>query len=149
MRIVQFNADPSGRIVYPAEGVSAFGRTVLLDGKIVGEYNGNADAATLPSYTGAWPPVETPYKIALNNGEVLQLLGATAYASLYAAAYPTNGAPADPQALFFLESAKHPYSDDGLLLVDRAPVTDAMQYFVAVGYITQADADRVTQGKPL
>lgn len=88
-------------------------------------------------------------RYALNNGEVLQLLGATAYASLYAAAYPTNGTPPDAQALFFLESAKHPYSEDGLLLVDRPPVTDAMDYFVAVGYITQADADRVIQGKPL
>lgn len=150
MRIVQFNAvEANGRIVYPAEGINAFGRTVLIDGKIVGEYLGNADAATLPNYTGAWPPVEVRYEIALKPGDVLQLLGATAYAALYAAAYPRDASPVDPQALFFLESAKNPYSDDGLLLVDRPPVTDAMAYFVAVGYITQADADRVTQGKPI
>lgn len=85
----------------------------------------------------------------LNPGEVLMLLGETAYAAVYNAAYPRDGAPVDPQALFFLESAKHPYSADGLLLVNRPPVTDAMNYFVSVGYITQADADRVTEGKPL
>lgn len=88
-------------------------------------------------------------RYSLNPGEVLALLGATAYAAVYAAAYPRGETPADPQALFFLESAKHPYSANGLLDVNVPPVTDAMAYFVAVGYITQDDADRVTQGKPI
>jgi hypothetical protein len=122
---------------------------VLLDGKIVGEYLGNADAATLPNYPGAWPVPVVRYRTELNPGEVLVLLGAEAYAAVFAAAYPNDGTPADPQALFFLESAKNPYSATGLIDVNVPPVTDAMAYFVAAGYITQADADRVTQGRPI
>lgn len=148
MRIVQFTPPPGNAITYPAEGVSAFGRTMLINGVVVGEYNGAATADTLPSYNGTWPPTRTEYKTALSPGAVLVLLGATAYAALYAAAYPKDATPADPQALFFLESAKNPYSEDGLLLVDRAPVTDAMAYFVSVGYISPGDAARVIAGQP-
>lgn len=145
MRIVQFTPPPGNAITYPAEGIEAFGRTVLIGGVVVGEYHG---ADTLPSYNGTWPPTRTEYRTALNPGAVLALLGATAYAAVYAAAYPKDATPADPQALFFLESAKNPYSEDGLLLVDRPPVTDAMAYFVSVGYITPGDAARVIAGQP-
>lgn len=89
------------------------------------------------------------YKTALKPGEIVQLLGPVAFAAINAAAYPTAGGPVDAQALFFIESAKFPYSDNGLIDVNKPPVTDAMAYFVAVGYITQTDADRVMQGKPL
>lgn len=148
MRVVQF--ENTGSVVaYPAEGITAFGHTVRVGDIIVGEYNGAAGPETLQPYVGAWPPTAAGYKTELNPGEVLILLGAVAYAAVYAAAYPKDATPVDPQALFFLESAKHPYSANGLITVNEPPVTTALQYFVAMGYITQDDADRVIRGKPI
>lgn len=137
----------SGTPDYSAGGGIAFYANTypLPNGNLVGQYHG---AESLPTYTGAYPPARTAYRTALKPGEVMRLLGPAPFAAINAAAYPTDGTPVDPQALFFLESAKYPYSDDGLLLVDRAPVTDAMAYFVSVGYITPGDAARVIAGQP-
>lgn len=147
MRIVSF-VSTDAVILYPFEGIGAFGRTVLYEGQIVGEYFGEASEEDLPTWEGTWPLTRAEYKVSLTSGEVLQLLGATAYSAIYAVAYPSDGSSADPQALFFLESAKNPYSPDGLLIVNISPVTDAMAYFVYKGYIAQADADRIIQGQP-
>lgn len=127
-------------------GIAFYSDTFPLpNGNLVGKYRG---AESLPVYSGSYPPARIEYRTTLNPGAVLALLGATAYAAIYAAAYPKDETPADPQALFFLESAKNPYSENGLLDVNRPPVTDAMAYFVSVGYITPGDAARVIAGQP-
>lgn len=54
MRIVQF-AYAGGVVVYPEEGESAFGETVIDGAFVVGEYNGAQTDPTLPDYAGTWP----------------------------------------------------------------------------------------------
>ena len=62
MRIVQFD-NPASIIVYPEEGVTAFGATVKKGTKIIGEYNGAQIHPLLENYDnteGAWPFVPDP-----------------------------------------------------------------------------------------
>ena len=148
MRIVSFVPTATTKIEYPFEGIQSFGKTQMHEGKIVGEYYGAATEEELPTWSGNWPLTKTEYKVALKSGEMMRLLGASAFAKINAAAYPTNGDPVDEDALFFMESAKYPYSDDGLIVVNISPVTDAMAYFVFKNYMTQEDADRAMQGQP-
>lgn len=54
MRIVQFPYTGSP-IVYPEEGISAFGRTAIVGAEVVGEYNGVQTHPTLEDYVGIWP----------------------------------------------------------------------------------------------
>ena len=58
MKLVQFECT-SSVVSYPAEGVSAFGKTVRIGNTIVGEYHGDAD---LTPYTGEWPYVFPEHK---------------------------------------------------------------------------------------
>lgn len=148
MRIVYFKPDDIAHIVYPAEGVPAFGPTKVHGDLIVGEYNGHATEEELPNWEGPWPLTETRYRVNLKPGEIMKLLGAGPFAKINTAAYPVDGSPVDENALFFMESAKYPYSDDGLITVNTAPVTEAMTYFVYKEYMTQEDADRVIRGIP-
>lgn len=54
MRIVQF-PHTGGVVVYPEEGINAFGQTTAIPGFIVGEYFGEQTDPTLPDYPGEWP----------------------------------------------------------------------------------------------
>lgn len=60
MKLVQFS-NPDRIISYPAEGASAFKKTVRVGDMIVGEYYGDAD---LTAYTGEWPYVAPEQKAA-------------------------------------------------------------------------------------
>ena len=60
MKLVQFS-NPDRIVSYPAEGVSAFKKTVRIGDMIVGEYYGTAD---LEFYTGSWPYVAPEQKAA-------------------------------------------------------------------------------------
>ena len=56
MRIVQFDNTPNWPlVVYPEEGVSAFGKTLRVGNDVVGEYNGTQTDPALPDYPGTWP----------------------------------------------------------------------------------------------
>jgi hypothetical protein len=59
-RIVQF-AYTGGIVVYPEEGVSAFGYTLRDGAFLVGEYNGAQTDPTLADFAGSWPiPKDDP-----------------------------------------------------------------------------------------
>lgn len=58
MKLVQFS-NPNRIVSYPAEGASAFKKTVRIGDMIVGEYYGDAD---LTPYTGEWPCVAPEQK---------------------------------------------------------------------------------------
>jgi len=95
------------------------------------------------------------YRTRIRPGEVIALLkdpsspNKGSYAKIFRAAYPHGAAPADDIALEFLEQAKFPYSEDGM--IDVADIESALDYFLATpqNYIDQSDHDRVTQGWPI
>lgn len=95
------------------------------------------------------------YRTRLKPGEVIALLkdpGSPtkgSYAKIYRAAYPHGSAPADDLALEFLEQAKFPYSEDGM--IDVAEIIPGLTYFMSApqNYIDQDDFDRVVQGWPV
>lgn len=58
MKLVQFS-NPDRIVTYPAEGASAFKKTVRVGDMIVGEYVGDAD---LTPYTGEWPYISPEQK---------------------------------------------------------------------------------------
>lgn len=143
MRIVTFtssnipNYDQFG-------GVQDFGKTELSEGNCIGEYFGSLDEAALPSYGGDWPL--PGYRTKVNQGELIDILGTQPYAKIYRAAYPQGNKSEDDIALFFLERAKYPTSEDGLIDVTDSIVTDALDYFIAQGYMDAEDKARVIQG---
>ena len=59
MRIVQFPY-AGGVVVYPEEGVSAFGKTATGGGFCFGEYFGVQTDPTLADYLGVWPVPNPP-----------------------------------------------------------------------------------------
>jgi len=58
MKLIQFS-NPDRIVNYPAEGASAFGKTVRIGDMIAGEYHGSVD---LTPYTGEWPYVAPEQK---------------------------------------------------------------------------------------
>ena len=74
MRLVKFQYT-GNPITYPAEGVEAFGKTEILDGFIVGEYNGTDE--TLEAYTGEWPIGKTEQEAAAARKKRNELLTET------------------------------------------------------------------------
>ena len=60
MKLVQFS-NPDRIVTYPAEGASAFKKTVRIGDMIVGEYVGDAD---LTPYNGEWPYIPPEKKAA-------------------------------------------------------------------------------------
>lgn len=127
-------------------------------GKVVGtnlviEYTGSIEH---PVYGETWPiPEILEYRTRLRPGEILALLKDPmnlvkgSYARIYRAAYPHGAAPADDIALEFLEQARMPYSEDGM--IDVTDIAGALAYFQTApqNYIDQADVDRVMQGWPI
>lgn len=143
MRIVEFPYSGTGEPDWPAEGESAFVNPRSLGDKIVGEYTG-ADA-TLTDYTGD-RYAGRQYRTKITEGELTELMGQGAYTKAYRGAYPPGAAPSDDTALFFFERAKRPTSDDGRIDVLGEDATSAFDHFIAQGYMTQGDKDRIQQG---
>ncbi|NIB44729.1 hypothetical protein HBA55_34435 [Pseudomaricurvus alkylphenolicus] len=81
--LVQFS-NPEKQVTYPAEGASAFGKTVREGDLIIGEYFGSA---SLDPYIGPWPiddsVVETPkysqlaFMEAMGDDTILEIIAAT------------------------------------------------------------------------
>ena len=64
MRLVQFPFVGSP-IVYPEEGIGAFGITEVGGGFVFGEYNGAQTHPTLADYVGVWPVPPDPVTSAI------------------------------------------------------------------------------------
>jgi len=143
MRIVEFPYSGTGEPSWPAEGQGAFDNAKSLGNKIVGEYTG-ADN-TLTDYAGNRYKGR-PYRTSITEGELIELMGKGPYTKAFRAAFPQGAAPADDTSLFFLERARRPARDDGLVDVLSAESTAAFEHFVSKGYMLDADQLRIQQG---
>ena len=121
--------------------------------KMIAEYSGELDLEVYDRNT-YFPPVIPPtHRTRLKSGEIIALLKDPtlptkgSYAKIFRAAYPQGNKAEDDIALEFLEQAKHPYSDDGL--IDVADIEDALDYFVTQSYMDAGDKTRVMQGWPV
>lgn len=75
MRVVQFDNTPNWPIVvYPEEGVTAFGKTVSEGAFVVGEYNGVQTHPTLEDYVGVWPPPKDKNYQTVMDAETFKLM---------------------------------------------------------------------------
>jgi len=145
MRIIEFPYSGQGEPEWPAEGKTAFVNPRSMGNKIVGKYVGADD--TLPDYAGDSYPMPT-YRTTVRPGEMIALLGDQTYAALFRAAYPSGNAPSDDVALVFIERARYPSAEDGLIDLASDVVNDALDYFVGVPSLTFSAEDkaRVLQG---
>jgi len=96
------------------------------------------------------PPTHNPR---VSSGQIIALLkdpsspNKGSYAKIYRAAYPQGNKAEDDIPLEFLEQARMPYSDDGL--IDVADIEPALDYFISQNYMGQSDKDGVMQGWPV
>ena len=139
MRVVEFSYSGRGEPNWPAEGKSAFINPRSMGDKIVGKYTG-ADAS-LASYEGDRYPMPT-YRTKVRPGEMITLLGNQTYAALFRAAYPKGSASDDDVALVFIERARYPSTEDGLIDLASDVVVDALDYFVSKPVFTFSAEDK-------
>lgn len=151
MSEVMFPLVKQGTVVEYPDDKSKFKNVHVIDGSdpvlLKAEYSGSLSL-------DPFVPVKV-YRKRITPGEAIALLkdpsspNKGSYAKIYRAAYPQGNKAENDVALEFLEQAKFPYSEDGM--IDVNDIEPALDYFLASpqNYIDQSDKDRVMQGWPL
>lgn len=138
MRIVQFPYT-TGVVVYPEEGIEAFGQTTVIPGFIVGEYFGEQTDPTLPDYPGEWPiPLPPAYLEEFTPAQLLE--------SFTSSEIMLAGLSADPvvEAQMGLLSLRR----DKTIRSDDVAYTSTIDLLVSEGILTADVGEEYKRGVP-